>query len=75
MVKDNTAPASSCRTRKRLVRFFVCLVALSLVVFGIIGGLALLPTPSSDHPPLPLEKSRVPEARLLDRNSLQQEQP
>lgn len=75
MVMDNTAHASSCRIRKRLVWFFVCLSALSLVVFGIIGGLALLPTPSNDHPPLTPDKSRVPEARLLDRDSLQQGHP
>ena len=61
-------------TRKRLAWFFVCLLLLSLAVFGIIGGLALL-NPLNDQPPASPERGRVPEARLLDRDSLQHQQP
>ncbi|MBM9538167.1 hypothetical protein [Desulfobulbus alkaliphilus] len=60
--------------RRRLVWFFLWFALLSLVVFGIIGGLALL-TPNSDHPASPPERIRVPEARLLERDSLQQAHP
>ena len=64
------------RLRKPMarIRFLVMVLALTLVVFGIIGALVTL-MPKTKKLSAPEEKGQIPQVRQLDRKTLQKGPP